>query len=83
MRSGSKVSLRSQKSVKDNDNREEDEEKEEMHALEESSRGKIKGPLLFNYLNSAEKPMLLFLALSLFLLTQILASTADFWVGNW
>lgn len=59
------------------------EENELLRKLEASSRGKIKGPLIINYLKSANRPgPLVFLVIS-FLLSQILASVADIWVSYW
>lgn len=79
-RLGSKVSLQSEKGAKDDEN---DEEKDKMHDLEESSEGKIKGPLLFHYFKSAEQPVRLFILFVLFLVAQVLASGADYWVAYW
>lgn len=60
-----------------------EEEKTLLKELEESSKGKIKGSLLMQYLKAAERPFtFVFLAVS-FLLSQILASLADIWVAFW
>lgn len=59
------------------------EEDELLKKLEASSRGKIKGSLIVNYLKSSNRPCtLVFLVIS-FLLSQILASAADIWVSYW
>lgn len=60
-----------------------DKNVEKAHQLEVSSRGKIKGPLFFHYINSAGMPIGSFILFILFLLAQILASAADFWVAYW
>lgn len=54
-----------------------------LHQLEETSKEKINGSLLGNYLKSAERPFMLAFLLSSFLLTQILASGADVFVPYW
>lgn len=60
-----------------------DEESELLTNLEESSKGKVKGPLLWKYLNAAQRPfMLVFLVVSI-LGSQILASAADVWASYW
>lgn len=69
--------------IKDEEKPLAEEQTEEMHALEDSSKGKIKGTLLFHYLKSAQKPIMLSLILLLFVISQILASGADYWVAYW
>lgn len=65
------------------DNNKIDEENMLLQRLEETSKGKIKGSLLANYLKSAQRPILLAFLLSSFFLTQILASGADMFVPYW
>lgn len=60
-----------------------DEEKELLKKLEASSRGKVKGSLLVNYLKSSNQPCTLVLLIVSFLLVQILASLADIFVSYW
>lgn len=60
-----------------------EEQKELLKELEASSKGKVKGPLILNYLKSAERPFTLVLLLVTFLLAQTLASVADIWVSYW
>lgn len=79
-RLGSRVSLHSEKGE---ENRNDDEQNEKMHDLEESSKGKIKGPLILHYFRSAEQPVVLFVLFILFLLAQVLASGADYFIAYW
>ncbi|KAJ6646999.1 ATP-binding cassette subfamily C member 4 [Pseudolycoriella hygida] len=51
--------------------------------LESSSKGMIKGSLLFRYFCSANQPMLLGVLVVLFFMAQIFASAADVWVAIW
>ncbi|XP_031639826.1 multidrug resistance-associated protein 4-like, partial [Contarinia nasturtii] len=51
--------------------------------LEASSSGKIKGSLLFSYLKSSNIPCALLLLGALFVITQVITSTADIWVSLW
>lgn len=51
--------------------------------LEESSKGKVKGSLLLNYIKSSKIPCALALLSALFVITQTIASTADIWVSYW
>ncbi|XP_031637635.1 multidrug resistance-associated protein 4-like, partial [Contarinia nasturtii] len=51
--------------------------------LEESSKGKIKGSLLLNYLKSSNIPCAIAILLTLFLMSQIILSVADIWVSHW
>ncbi|XP_055307782.1 ATP-binding cassette sub-family C member 4-like isoform X2 [Sitodiplosis mosellana] len=67
-------------------NEEENElnEKSEMvKELEASSKGKIKGSMLLNYLNSANMPCALMFMYALFISTQLSGSIADVWVSYW
>lgn len=76
-------SLNSVHSAKENEKDLIEEKVVQLQALESSSKGKVKGPLLINYLNSAEQPIILFILFIMFLLAQFLASGADFWVAYW
>lgn len=60
-----------------------DEEKELLKQLEASSKGKVKGSLILNYLKSARQPCTMVFLLISFLLAQVLASLADIWVAYW
>lgn len=60
-----------------------EEEHELLSKLEETSKGKVKGPLLLKYLQSAKRPItLVFLIVTIFG-TQMLASAADIWGSYW
>lgn len=54
-----------------------------MKELEVSSKKTIKGSLLSKYLESSNVPCTLALLCTLFLITQIIANTADVWVSYW
>lgn len=60
-----------------------EEEKELLKELEASSKGKVRGSLVINYLKSSKKPWTLVFLVTSFLLAQILASAADVWVSYW
>lgn len=60
-----------------------DEEDELMTKLEDSSKGKIKGPLLWKYLEAARRPFMLVFLLVSIIGTQLLASSADIWASYW
>lgn len=76
-------SIASDKDTDEIDDGKNDEKNVFLQKLEKTSKDKIKGSLLINYLKSAERPfMLVFLILS-FLLTQILASGADMFFPYW
>lgn len=87
-RSNSRSSVKSHSSASIHSGEEtEDEEKEDFAAspqeLEATSKGKVKGSLFLQYLQSgAYSPVLLLLFL-LFLTAQILASGADYFVAFW
>lgn len=68
---------------KANESEAEGEKNELIKKLEDSSKGTIKGSLIVNYFKASKRPFsLLFLMLS-FLLTQILAGSADIFVSYW
>lgn len=54
-----------------------------LKELEASSRGKVSGSLLFNYLKSANQSCTLAFLIVAFLLTQILCCAADIWISHW
>lgn len=60
-----------------------DEQNALVKELEASSKGKVKGSLIVNYLNSAKRPFTLVFILVTLLLAQALASLADIWVSYW
>lgn len=54
-----------------------------LNELEATSKGKVKGSLIMNYLNSAKRPFSLIFIVITFLMAQTLASLADIWVSYW
>lgn len=60
-----------------------DEQNVLLKELEASSKGKVKGSLILNYLNSAKRPFSLVFIVIAFLLAQTLASFTDIWVSYW
>lgn len=54
-----------------------------LQKIEETSAGKVEGILLWNYLSSAQRPLMLVFLIVAFLCAQILASSADIWVSYW
>lgn len=54
-----------------------------LKELEASSKGKVEGSLILNYLMAAKRPFSLAFIVVAFLLTQTLASLADIWVSYW
>lgn len=54
-----------------------------LQKMEETSAGKVEGSLLWNYLSSAQRPILLVFLIAAILCAQILASSADIWVSYW
>lgn len=78
-------SLNSQASLEDDDT-EMDKSKspEQAENIEESSKGKANGNILYNYIKAGAPNLLyMFFLFIMFLLTQFLASAADFWVSFW
>lgn len=56
---------------------------ENIQQMETSSKGKVKGSLFGNYFRSGGNLIALILVGILFLLAQVLASSADYWVSFW
>lgn len=67
------------------DESEEEEEKQiQVKELqEESSKGKIKGSILFKYFLAGGNWFFIFTVCLLYILTQLLASGTDYWVSYW
>jgi ABC-type multidrug transport system fused ATPase/permease subunit len=61
----------------------EEEENEKQTNQEEISKGKVKGNLTLNYLKSGGNYCKLSFAMFLFVLTQVIASASDYWIGFW
>lgn len=51
--------------------------------MEDSSRGKVKGSISINYFTAGANWCVLFLLISAFVVAQLVASAADFWVSIW
>lgn len=62
---------------------EDDEGKTEGLQLEESSKGKVKGSIALNYFRAGSHWSILVVLGILFLVVQLLASAADYWVSIW
>lgn len=56
---------------------------EQLQQLEQSSKGLVKGSVFGMYLKSGANVCVLLIIASLFLITQFLASGADYWVSYW
>lgn len=66
----------------DEDVEDEDEDKVNLKVMqEESSKGKVKGNLLFRYIAAGTNYVIVFVLISLFILTQLAASGVDYWVN--
>lgn len=76
------TSISSSKASLHDDNIQE-EEKEQGIGLEESSKGKVKGSVTVNYFRAGANWFGLSLLLIFFIISQILASAADYWVSVW
>lgn len=59
------------------------EEKEQGIGLEESSKGKVKGSVTANYFRAGANWFGLSLLLVFFIVSQLCASAADYWVSIW
>ena len=83
--SRSMESINSQMSVDDDkDEKEKSNSPEQAENVEESSKGKANGNVLYNYIKAGAPNILyMFFLFLLFVLTQFLASAADFWVSFW
>lgn len=80
----STVSMRAlQKCAEESNANELGEEHELLNKLEESSKGKVKGPLLFKYFQAAKRPITFVFLMTTIFGTQILASAADIWGSYW
>lgn len=79
----SKMSLNSEKSQSEENQNHLDEENMPLKEFEASSKGKVKGSLLANYVKSAKRPCTLVFLLVSFISAQLLASVADIWVSYW
>lgn len=51
--------------------------------MEESSKGKVKGSIAGNYFKAGAHWSILFIIGSLYIIVQVLASGADYWVSVW
>ena len=51
--------------------------------MEESSKGKVKGSVTANYFRAGANWFGISLLLIFFIISQILASAADYWVSVW
>lgn len=58
-------------------------EEDPKMTIEESSEGKVKGFLLWNYLTSGVSSFVAMFLFSLFGLVQVLATVTDWWVSYW
>lgn len=81
-RSASSVSLHSSTDGSEIDD-EEDEGKTEGVEMEASSKGKVKGSISVNYFRAGGHWSILVVLGILFLIVQLLASAADYWVSIW
>lgn len=59
----------------------EEDERKFKDMQEESSKGKVKGSLFFRYLKSGSNIFVIFIVMCLYLLTQVIASSIDFFVS--
>lgn len=60
-----------------------DKSVEQLQQLELSSKGMVKGSVFAMYLRSGSNLCGLFVVMMLFLITQVMASAADYWVSYW
>lgn len=88
-RTHSRSSLRSNKSdgqaEGDGDRNEKEKSKsvEQLQQLEASSKGQVRGSVGVAYLKSGASLCILLVILTLFVITQVLASGADYFVAYW
>lgn len=59
------------------------EKSTEDFQMEASSKGQVAGSLAMKYFNSGAHWSILFILLFSFIITQVLASGADYWVSIW
>lgn len=81
-RSAASSALHSNESVESKD-KNKSESVENVNQMESSSKGKVEGSLFANYFRSCENSIALVLVGILFVLAQVLASSADYWVSFW
>lgn len=60
-----------------------EDEPEKGVGMEASSKGKVNGSIAVNYFKSGANWFYLFVVAFAFLVTQLLASAADYWVAIW
>lgn len=88
-RSNSKSSVRSSKSSLSESGSKSADEKltgksvEALQQMEATSKGQVKGSISGTYLKSGANFCVLAVVFILFILTQVLASGADYWVSFW
>lgn len=58
-------------------------EKVQPKNVEETSKGKVKGNIIWNYMRTGGHPIKLVIAMFLLALTQTIASMSDYFVGYW
>lgn len=75
------LSTSSSKASLQDENKE--DENEQGIGLEESSKGKVKGSVTASYFRAGANWFGLFILLLFFVISQILASAADYWVSVW
>lgn len=83
-------SLSRSSSISEND-RIDDERKSDLSGsdqaqpknVEEISKGKVKGNIVWNYMRTGGNSIKLLIAIFLFIFTQVIASASDYWVGFW
>lgn len=56
---------------------------EKQKNVEESSKGKVDGNIVWNYLRAGGNACSISVAIALFAFTQSIASASDYWVGFW
>lgn len=56
---------------------------EQLQQLEQSSKGMVKGSVFSMYLRSGSNWFVLFIIMLMFIVTQFMASAADYWVSYW
>lgn len=61
----------------------EDENENAGVQLEESAKGKVTGSVSVNYYKAGANWFVLFILLTSFVIVQVMASFADFWVAVW
>lgn len=80
IRSLSSSNSSNESSIVEDDSHERSDEGIQMEA---SSKGKIKGSILKNYLTSGANWFALIILVSSFIIVQALASATDYWVSIW